>query len=668
MMGLGIAFLVVLALAAGGSSGKKSGGTPPLAPPDLPPVTPGGPDPKLPSTTTVGKSGTTWVTQVVPPSGLTIAGEPHLMFSGDAQLMFSGEPHLMFGTTVEPPRLVGGPTFIDVFLPAGQMGSPTTFRVLRFSTNLKEATSGRRFLTETVPGVDPKIVNLAISDFSLFDASQVTPGKVEEMLPLELREKLAAMLRDLTVDPTTGKIVGPVTAEIIQRATALAAELERAGFPEAAATLRAFAQAAASLVASPPKDRQLPLPGLPADMAERVNRAITMERDPAKLRAIVAALRLLPQSPERDQAVSTIEALIVSIEAKKASDDAKAKISEVVNPPTPQPVAGRTYTVQSTDKNGAWALANAWTGRGQSAFLELARANPKQGASWLDPAKKGAPWFAGMVIAIPASWPAQPVSAAVVPTPSGPAIVPVSITPAPSASAASRNVYIISATDGIGPKGPGTLALSRTGNFNRWKELIPLNPQKKLRPDGMNFLFWNVGETINLPDSWSSGAPVPTTVAVPAPAQPILVSTTAQPQPLPEPKTAVEIAAESMVRNLRSVQSSRGARGAMGKEDQNLVRKFQTLAGGTADGKTGPGTLIAAARAGQSNLPAVMYWPMSTSPSVALLRQSLIGYRSALQTLANEARAAGLDSRAIELEQSIARELAQGDSRGPITV
>ena len=128
------------------------------------------------------------------------------------------------------------------------------------------------------------------------------------------------------------------------------------------------------------------------------------------------------------------------------------------------------------------------------------------------------------------------------------------------------------------------------------------------------------------------------------------------------------MAAEAMVKNIRAVQAARGAKGAKGAEDQSLVRKFQTLAGGsTPDGIAGMGTMIAAARAGQSSLPAVLYWPKAAT-TVQILAQKVLEYRSALRALAAEARAAGLDSRAIALDQSASNEVAASDQRGPLSV
>jgi hypothetical protein len=103
--------------------------------------------------------------------------------------------------------------------------------------------------------------------------------------------------------------------------------------------------------------------------------------------------------------------------------------------------------------------------------------------------------------------------------------------------------------------------------------------------------------------------------------------------------------------------------GAKGKEDMNIVSRFQGLAGlGTPDGKAGPGTLAAAAKVGQSALPLVMYWPKSATAN------NVLAYRDVLRQMAASARAAGDTTRAAELEQSAATERGQGNIVGSMPV
>lgn len=148
------------------------------------------------------------------------------------------------------------------------------------------------------------------------------------------------------------------------------------------------------------------------------------------------------------------------------------------------------------------------------------------------------------------------------------------------------------------------------------------------------------------PAAMPESLPVPTKVNVP---------TIPVPQKLPAQKSAVEIAADNMVTHLRQIQDKyQTVKLAKGKQDTALVSKFQTLAGLKADGKPGPGTLIAAAKAGVGQvLPLVMYWPVSANA------QSVYAYRTAIEDVAAKADAAGDTMRAAALRQSAARERGQ---------
>jgi len=422
-----------------------------------------------------------------------------------------------------------------------------------------------------------------------------------------------------------------------------------------------FIKAAASLVAQ--SGNVVQIPGVSKEMSDAVDRALKMEDDPNKLRDIVKGLQALPQSAARDLLIAALNAKILQREAAIAKDAAEKKIKDIVNP-APPPAGTRTYTVRQNDNPSK--VASSFVGDGNR-WHELQNANPKY--NFLKQ------FWAGMVLTLPAGWPdapgaAAPAPGAMPPPPPAPGLPPPTpgAGPAPSGAGPTANPYVILANDGIGTKGPSKLAAVWTGNGNRWRELIPANPHKRLNAKGDNFATWYAGEVIQLPASWLSGAASPTAPSIPAPGAPIMPPNgVPQPQALPEPKSAVEIAAANMIQNIRATQAARGARGAIGKEDQNLVRKFQSAAGIGVDGKAGPGVMLAAARAGQSSLPAVLYWPAKTSASVSLLAQAVLDYRNALRALAVQARTGGMDSRAIELEQSAANEVAAADKRGPLT-
>jgi len=390
-----------------------------------------------------------------------------------------------------------------------------------------------------------------------------------------------------------------------------------------------------------------------------VNRALKLERDPAKLRAIQDGLKALPPSPQRDGLIAQFDALIVQVVAAQVAAEAAAKIDCITKGGTwdpvrkcvastvqpPPPAATRTYTalqVKPGQAESASVIAKKFTGDGNR-WRELLQANPQYAN-----AKLGMAYKPGTVLTLPASWPAVPGGATPAPgvpaTPATPA-TPGTISPGPRTYTALRGEYA------------STIAKKFTGDGNRWRELLAANPARKAPlPVGMKF---NPGDVLNLPANWPDvpiGAPAVTPAVLSTPSSPVMsTDSPAVAQPLPTAKTPLELAADAMVRNLRAVQLASGMPGGRGREDQSLVRKFQTLAGlGTPDGMAGPGTIAAAAKAGQSALPLVMYWKKGATAS------DVYKYRAVLNDLATAARAAGNMSRAAELDQSAANERGQG--------
>lgn len=134
----------------------------------------------------------------------------------------------------------------------------------------------------------------------------------------------------------------------------------------------------------------------------------------------------------------------------------------------------------------------------------------------------------------------------------------------------------------------------------------------------------------------------PAAIATPAPVTPVVTA----------PKSAVETAADLMVSHLLRLQTKYGMPGAKGKEDLSTVKKFQSLANLTADGKAGPGTMVAAAGYGQYNLPLVMYWTKSATA------QNVYKYRDALNVIADKI-ASSNPSGANTLRASAANERGQ---------
>ncbi len=133
-------------------------------------------------------------------------------------------------------------------------------------------------------------------------------------LPESFKVLIAQALAALTVDDQA-TLKGPITAQGIQIATNIAGQLDSAGFPQAAVDLRAFIARAQAALAPLPLDKQITLPGLDPSIQTMVNAAIQTERDPKKLRAIIAILQGMPVTPQRDQAIATLTALADQIDS-----------------------------------------------------------------------------------------------------------------------------------------------------------------------------------------------------------------------------------------------------------------------------------------------------------------------------------------------------------------
>lgn len=163
-------------------------------------------------------------------------------------------------------------------------------------------------------------------------------GPLPVTLPEDLAELVAKALRDLTINDD-GTVSGPVTADAVQRATTVAAQVENAGFPDAARSFRAFIQAAARKVPSPAIDKRVVLPGVSPAVIEQVNRAVQLERDPRKLQAILDSLRTLPASTERDLLIEMLANTIKQVQAAIVMAETLKKTEEVIKSPglPPQP-------------------------------------------------------------------------------------------------------------------------------------------------------------------------------------------------------------------------------------------------------------------------------------------------------------------------------------------
>lgn len=149
-----------------------------------------------------------------------------------------------------------------------------------------------------------------------------------------LKRQLAEALQRLNAQPD-GTVKPPIAPSDIQFSTLVAGRLESGRFFETAAKLRALIHQAARFVASPPPEQKVDIPGVPPAMRDAINRALKLERDPARLRALVAGLRKLPPSTERDVLITALEALIAQIEAKNNTDETAEETEKVIKDPKP---------------------------------------------------------------------------------------------------------------------------------------------------------------------------------------------------------------------------------------------------------------------------------------------------------------------------------------------
>lgn len=170
----------------------------------------------------------------------------------------------------------------------------------------------------------------------------VVPGvlAVPDHMPLVLRQELGKILNVLRVQPD-GTVKPPITKAQIQAATAFAGKLEAKGFNESARQLRGIISQASQYVPTPPPEQQPDVPGLSPEMRAKVARALDMERDPNKLRALRSSLGNLPPSTQRDALMGAIDALITQVEAKQSTDEALQQAQQVVTSPR-APTPGST--------------------------------------------------------------------------------------------------------------------------------------------------------------------------------------------------------------------------------------------------------------------------------------------------------------------------------------
>jgi peptidoglycan hydrolase-like protein with peptidoglycan-binding domain len=146
----------------------------------------------------------------------------------------------------------------------------------------------------------------------------------------------------------------------------------------------------------------------------------------------------------------------------------------------------------------------------------------------------------------------------------------------------------------------------------------------------------------------------------PLPERPTTVPAQPVPQKTPAPLTDAEIVARQLLTHLSTLQNKHGIKGAKGKEDKMLVKKFQALTGIAQDGSAGPATFILLASKGAVSLPYVYYWPKAATAA------TVAEYRSHLEKIAQALEKNGRRDEANTLRVSIARERGEGGINGSL--
>lgn len=519
----------------------------------------------------------------------------------------------------------------------------------------------------------------------------IQPGNVPvspefQDVPLSLLQEMARALEMLTVDPN-GNIKGPVTEDAIRNATALAAKLDAAGFPQAAKTIRDYAAAAAKHVPTPSKDKQIPLPiqCFTAAEQEQITRLATLERDPRIIRGVIDAMKKRATPPECkaqvDTAVSMLEAVALQMEARIAEEEALRRIEEElrkknsqtpapspapITPPfVPTPVAPVPAPVVPPPSPGSpprVVIVNKGEG-----FYQIAKRLGVDPNRWPELRDRNVPIDAdgrgrakdttakggikpilqpGNKLFVPEQWPQMPgipVPAPVTPAPS-PSVTPSVSGPRVTVVQRGDGFYAIAKRLGVDP--------------NRWPELrdrnVPVDADgrgraKDTTAKGGIKPILQPGNKLFVPESWpqSSFAVVQ---GVP------MIGIGLSDETITREKAPVEVYAQEMVEHLLRLQNKHPLQfeKIRGKMDKRKIARFEQAVGMKATARVTPTLLIKAAEFGQSRLPLVIDWPDDTRP------EHVSSYKQVLFSLASRAKELNDMETVHELVQTMNREKGQG--------
>jgi peptidoglycan hydrolase-like protein with peptidoglycan-binding domain len=264
---------------------------------------------------------------VTPPATLPATPAP----STSASSTVSAGGHSWKLVTVS---VIGPATNVDVYAPAGSWGPHGELRVCRFTQ-----VGASRLLSGVAQDVPKAVLDAALKDLSIkipgagatapATTASTSTTSTRPAMPASLQAEMIATMMALGVD-AGGVVRGPVSVAAIQHATELSSRLEQAGYPESATAMRGYAQQASKMLPAPATP-PAPIPGVPAEMVAAIQRALQLERDPAKLEALKAALQQLPQSAQRDLLIGSLDALILQVRTAQAMSQAATEIDQMTS-------------------------------------------------------------------------------------------------------------------------------------------------------------------------------------------------------------------------------------------------------------------------------------------------------------------------------------------------
>jgi hypothetical protein len=496
----------------------------------------------------------------------------------------------------------------------------------------------------------------------------------------------------MTVDPnsvtvaadgtvTNANVIGPVTKESVQAATALAAELDAKGFPIAEKTLRDLANLASKRIPAPTPDQQIPLPVqcFTPDQQTQLTKTLQVERDPQKLQQIIDALEAsLKAAPAEcrqqiQNAIDSVAAIMAQAIAQAAADAAILQTQQVLtgeNSPTvppfvpgvpttpPNPTTPANVRVTVVQKGDGFATITKRLLGSDSRWTELRDANVPNDADGRSRQKDTTAnggikpiLQPGQKLFVPASWPSLPSVTIPAPLPAPvpqPAIPPTPAAPVtPAAPAAGVGPAVVTVRKGEGPSQVAARLLGASQGAAKWKELrnrnVPVDAGGVSRSvDSASGNFkpgLNPGDRLFVPETW----PIPAGQVISGAAFADLHNQVA-------PKSDAEIAAESLCEHLLRAQVKSPDDRAASRLDKKKVARFRMRAGLGVSPNVTPEVLLSCAEHGVSRLPLVVHAHLGGDG------MGIEEYCARLMALAKESVESGDLERAAELRASAERE------------